>query len=299
MVTDQIETFTETGIRLASGEELEADIIVTATGLRMVALGEMEVEVDGEPVDFSRTWTYKGFAYSDVPNLASSFGYINASWTLRADLICEYVCRLLDHMDQTGTDECTPRLRAIDRSMRPRPWIEGFSAGYMQRTMDRLPCQGDHAPWINPQNYQADRKLFRKDPVDDGAMRFTRSSARAKALSGRPGSPLPRILGIFAAGIRSQRCPVSEGSGHSAGVAEVGGLGGPQRGQLGHRGRARSGVLGVDAETSGPVHHPPQQLAHPLGESSSVPARAGWRHLAHQPDRLGLLLDLGGVEQRR
>ena len=151
----------------------------------MVTLGEMEVEVDGEPVDFSQTWTYKGFAYSDVPNLASSFGYINASWTLRADLICEYVCRLLNHMDQTGTDECTPRLRAIDRSMRPRPWIEGFSSGYMQRTMDRLPRQGDHEPWINPQNYQADRKMFRKDPIDDGVMRFTRSSARAAVLSRR------------------------------------------------------------------------------------------------------------------
>jgi monooxygenase len=185
VVTDQIDTFTETGIRLASGDELEADIVITATGLQMVTLGEMAVEVDGESVDFSQTWTYKGFAYSDIPNLASSFGYINASWTLRADLICEYVCRLLNHMDQTGTDECTPRLRTVDRSMTPRPWIEGFSAGYMQRTMDRLPRQGDHEPWINPQNYQADRKMFRKDPIDDGVMRFTRSSARAAVLSAR------------------------------------------------------------------------------------------------------------------
>jgi monooxygenase len=185
VVTDEIDAFTETGIRLASGHELEADIIVTATGLAMVTLGEMAIEVDGQPVDFSQTWTYKGFAYSDVPNLASSFGYINASWTLRADLICEYVCRLLNHMDQTGTDECTPRLRAIDRSMQPRPWIDGFSSGYMQRTMDRLPRQGDHEPWVNPQNYQADRKMFRKDPIDDGVMRFTRSSARSAALSAR------------------------------------------------------------------------------------------------------------------
>ena len=88
-------------------------------------------------------------------------------------------------MDQTGTDQCTPRLRAIDRSMRPRPWIDGFSSGYMQRTMDRLPRQGDHEPWINPQNYQADRKMFRKEPIDDGVMRFTRSSARAAVLSAR------------------------------------------------------------------------------------------------------------------
>ena len=103
------------------GEELEADIIVTATGLQLVTLGEMDFVVDGEPVDFADTWTYKGFAYSDVPNLASSFGYINASWTLRADLTCEYVCRLLNHMRETGTDQCTPRLRDV----RPRHAASG------------------------------------------------------------------------------------------------------------------------------------------------------------------------------
>ncbi|MCY7297965.1 MAG: NAD(P)/FAD-dependent oxidoreductase, partial [Ilumatobacteraceae bacterium] len=109
VVTDQIDTFTETGIRLQSGNELTADIIVTATGLNLVTLGEMDFVVDGEPVDFSTTWTYKGFSYSGVPNLASSFGYVNASWTLRADLTCEYVCKLLNHMETTGTVECTPR----------------------------------------------------------------------------------------------------------------------------------------------------------------------------------------------
>ena len=175
VVTDRIETFTEKGVRLASGEELIADIIVTATGLQMVTLGEMDFVVDGQPVDFSRTWTYKGFAYSDVPNLASSFGYINASWTLRADLTCEYVCRLLNHMEQTGTVECTPRLRAEDLDMAERPWIDGFSAGYMQRIMPALPRQGDHEPWINPQNYAADKRMFRKSPLDDGVMRFSRA----------------------------------------------------------------------------------------------------------------------------
>jgi monooxygenase len=175
VVTDTIDTFTETGIRLASGDELAADIIVTATGLQMVTLGEMSFVVDGQPLDFAKSWTYKGFAYSDVPNLASSFGYINASWTLRADLICAYVCRLLNHMRDTGTQQCTPRLRESDRSMPERPWIVDFSSGYMQRMMHKFPRQGDREPWINPQNYTRDKKMFRKGAVDDGVMQFTRT----------------------------------------------------------------------------------------------------------------------------
>ena len=184
VVTDTIDTFTENGIRLTSGEELDADIIVTATGLQMVTLGEMEFVVDGEPVDFSTTWTYKGFAYSGVPNLASSFGYINASWTLRADLTCEYVCRLLNHMRDTATVQCTPQLRPQDAGMPERPWIDGFSAGYMQRVMHLLPKQGDHEPWINPQSYAKDRVMFRKSPVDDGAMQFTKARAAAAVAAG-------------------------------------------------------------------------------------------------------------------
>ena len=179
VVTDHIDTFTSTGIRLASGAELEADIVVTATGLNLVTLGEVAFEVDGEPVDFANTFTYKGFMYSDVPNLASSFGYINASWTLRSDLICEYVCRLVNHMAKNGVDQCTPRLRPSDRTMTVRPWIDDFSAGYMQRTMDRMPKQGDREPWINPQNYARDKKMFAKDPLDDGVMRFTSSRTPA------------------------------------------------------------------------------------------------------------------------
>jgi cation diffusion facilitator CzcD-associated flavoprotein CzcO len=179
VVTDTIDTFTAGGIRLASGEELAADIVVTATGLQLVTLGEAEVVVDGEPVDFSQTFTYKGFMYSGVPNLASAFGYINASWTLRADLIGRYVCRLLDHMRQTATTICTPTLRADDAGMTVRPWIEGFSSGYIQRDIDKLPKQGDREPWVNPQNYTRDRKLFLKDPVDDGVMRFTTAKVRA------------------------------------------------------------------------------------------------------------------------
>jgi monooxygenase len=174
IVTDHIETFTERGVRVASGDELDADIIVTATGLELVTLGEMGFSVDGEAVDFSQTWTYKGLAYSDVPNLVSSFGYINASWTLRADLTCEYVCRLLNHMRATDTVQCTPRLRPSDQGMPQRPWIEDFTPNYMQRVMHRFPKQGDREPWINPQRYGRDRKMFRKSPLEDGAMRFTR-----------------------------------------------------------------------------------------------------------------------------
>ncbi len=180
VVTDQIDTFTESGIRLQSGEVLAADIIVTATGLNMVTLGEMTFIVDGEPVDFAKTWTYKGFAYSGVPNLASSFGYVNASWTLRADLTCEYVCRLLNHMETTGTVECTPRLRAADANMPERPWIDSFTAGYMQRMMHMFPRQGDHEPWINPQSYTRDRKMFRTGQLEDGAMQFTSAPVAAR-----------------------------------------------------------------------------------------------------------------------
>jgi len=181
VVTDQIERFTETGIVLASGETLDADIIVTATGLQLVTIGEMDFTVDGVPVDFSKTWTYKGLAYSDVPNMASSFGYVNASWTLRSDLICEYVCRLLNRMVGTGAEICVPRLRESDRSMPERPWIDGFSAGYMQRVMHLFPRQGDREPWLNPQSYTADKKMFRKSSLDDGLMQFEKAKVSAPA----------------------------------------------------------------------------------------------------------------------
>jgi len=177
VVTDHIEKFDRDGIQLQSGEHLAADVIVTATGLKLVTLGEVAFTVDGEPIDFSRTWSYKGCAYSDVPNLASSFGYINASWTLRADLTCEYVCRLLNHMDATNTAVCTPRLRESDAGMPERPWIDDFTAGYMQRVMHLFPKQGDREPWINPQNYKRDKKMFRDSPVNDGVMNFERAKS--------------------------------------------------------------------------------------------------------------------------
>ncbi len=175
VVTGTIDRITETGVRMTSGEEIEADIIVTATGLQLVTIGDMDFTVDGEAVDFSKTWTYKGLGYSGVPNLISSFGYINASWTLRADLTCGYVCRLLNHLRETGTDRCTPTLRPSDHGMVERPFIDDFSSGYMQRMMPMLPRQSDREPWVNPQMYAADRKLIERAPVDDGVMRFTKA----------------------------------------------------------------------------------------------------------------------------
>ncbi len=184
VVTDHIDTFTESGIRLKSGKVLEADIVITATGLNLVTLGEVDVEVDGHWVDVSQAWTDRGMAYSDVPNLVSTFGYINASWTLRADLVSTYVCKLLNHMKATGTTRATPRLRPEDRNMTPRPWIEDFSAGYMERVMDRMPKQGDREPWTNPQRYELEKKIIGKKPVDDGVMTFTRTPARVSVTAG-------------------------------------------------------------------------------------------------------------------
>jgi monooxygenase len=172
VVTDTVANFNENGIETGSGEQLDCDIIITATGLSMLTLGGVEFSMDGAPIDFGDTWSYKGLAFSGVPNLSFSFGYVNASWTLRTDLICEYVCRLLNHMESIGAVECTPRLRPEDADMPERAWVEGFTPGYMQRHMDRMPHQGDRAPWINPQDYAHDRKLFRKSNVDDGVMQF-------------------------------------------------------------------------------------------------------------------------------
>jgi len=172
IVNGVVDSFTASGIRLESGEHLDADIIVTATGLELVTIGEMDFDVDGEHVDFSRRWSYKGFGYSDLPNLVSTFGYINASWTLRADLVSAYACRILNHMAASGTTTATPRLRPSDADMPPRPWVDDFSAGYMTRMMPLLPKQGDRAPWINTQNYKADRELLGDVPVDDGVMIF-------------------------------------------------------------------------------------------------------------------------------
>jgi cation diffusion facilitator CzcD-associated flavoprotein CzcO len=178
VATDHVDTFTETGILLESGEELEADIIVTATGLDLLVLGGVEFVVDGEPVDFGNTMTYKGMMSSNVPNLVSTFGYINASWTLRADLIAEWFCRLVNHMDAVGARQCTPTPGDEAANAPRKPYIMNFSSGYIQRVLDQLPKQSDRAPWSNPQNYGGDRKMFRDGPIDDGALVFSNRTRR-------------------------------------------------------------------------------------------------------------------------
>ena len=171
VVTDHIDTFTKAGIRLKSGKDLQADIIVTATGLNLEIMGGVAFSKDGAAIDFAKTWSYRGMMYSDVPNLASVFGYINASWTLRADILSAFVCRLLNLMDKKGVHQVTPRLRAGDASMEAKPWISGFSSGYMERGLHRFPKQGDREPWLNPQDYALEKKTFRGE-VEDGALVF-------------------------------------------------------------------------------------------------------------------------------
>ena len=128
--------------------------------------------MDGAAVDFSQTYTYKGIMSSGVPNMVSTFGYINASWTLRSDLTAEYFCRLVNYMHEHGFRQCTPRLGEGEERMPARPWITDFSSGYIQRVLHLMPRQGDHAPWVNPQSYKKDRKMFREAPLDDGSLVF-------------------------------------------------------------------------------------------------------------------------------
>ena len=172
VVTGAIEAFTPTGLRLVDGRDLPADVIVTATGLDLVVMGEVDLTVDGEPVDFAQRFAYKGFAFADVPNFASVFGYVNASWTLRADLIAQVVCRLMNHMEATGTQICVPRLRPEDEGMASLPFVTGFTPGYMERVVDRFPRQGDRDPWQNIQSYARDKRILGRAPVDDGVMQF-------------------------------------------------------------------------------------------------------------------------------
>ena len=176
VVTDHIDTFTEKGIKLKSGKELEADVIVTATGLNLEILGGAKISVNATPVEFGKTFTYKGLMFSGVPNLASIFGYTNASWTLRADLICEYVCRLINKMDELGVQAATPTLK--DLNLKPEPWLD-FSSGYVQRSVAMLPKQGPNFPWRQNQNYFADIKDMRKAPIEDDFLVFSKSKASA------------------------------------------------------------------------------------------------------------------------
>ena len=173
IVTDDIVEFTEDGIRLGSGDVLEADIIITATGLELRVLGDVEISVDGQPIDISRTFSYKSMMFSDVPNLVSTFGYINASWTLKSDLTAEYCCRLLNHMAAAGMRQCTPRLPEHEQGMAGDDWIKGFSSGFIQRNLHLLPRQGTSWPWLNTQNYVLDSKTIGEGPIDDGVLEFS------------------------------------------------------------------------------------------------------------------------------
>jgi monooxygenase len=170
VVTDRIAGFDESGVVLESGQKVEADIIVTATGLELEWLGGAELHVDGRRIDFAETFTYKGMMYSGVPNLVHTFGYINASWTLRADLTAEWTCRLLAEMDVRDARRAVPRLRPEDRAMQARPWITDFTPGYMQRVMHLFPKQGDREPWLNTQNYARDREMLRAGRIEDGVL---------------------------------------------------------------------------------------------------------------------------------
>ena len=173
VVTDHIETFTDSGIQLKSGDQLEADVIVTATGLQLVLMGGAAISIDGEAVDFSKLWTYKGLMNSDIPNMVATFGYINASWTLRADLTAEWVCRLLNHMRETNTSMVVPKVSAELHNMPQRDWIADFPAGYMTRVMHLFPKQGDREPWINTQDFRRDRKLFNQPFNQDQSLFFS------------------------------------------------------------------------------------------------------------------------------
>jgi cation diffusion facilitator CzcD-associated flavoprotein CzcO len=172
--TDQIERFTEKGLKLKSGKELEADIVVTATGLNLRLLGGAEVIVDGAKVDPGKRYTYKGAMLSDVPNMAFVFGYTNASWTLRADLINEYVCRLINYMDEYGLGSATPRVGEGPHEDRP---FADFSSGYFQRAAHLLPKQMSTAPWKQNQSYAHDLMDLRFGQIEDGVLEFKKKAA--------------------------------------------------------------------------------------------------------------------------
>ena len=170
VVTDEIEQFNATGIMLKSGHQLDADIIITATGFNLNVLGDIAFSIDGEPLAFADTVTYRGMMFTGVPNLAWVFGYFRASWTLRADLVADFVCRLLNHMQAKGARQVTPTLRPEDRDMPLLPWIdeENFNPGYMMRGMHLLPKRGDKPEWQHTQDYWTEKDAFPAADLDDG-----------------------------------------------------------------------------------------------------------------------------------
>jgi monooxygenase len=185
IVTDRIETFTERGLRLGSGAELEADVVVTATGLNLLAFGGLELVVDGAPVELSETVAYKAMMLSGVPNFAYAVGYTNASWTLKVDIVCEHFCRLLDHLETAGADAAVPEVGDPDMPTRP---LMDLQSGYVQRALDRFPRQGELDPWTVAMSYAKDVKRLRHGPVGEDALRLFSAPSRADA------APPPREL---------------------------------------------------------------------------------------------------------
>ncbi|MEL7445216.1 MAG: NAD(P)/FAD-dependent oxidoreductase [Pseudomonadota bacterium] len=180
IVTGHIDAFEKDGIRLKSGELIEADIIVTATGLKLAVAGKIAVSHNGEPVDFAERFYYKGCMFSNLPNLAVVFGYLNASWTLRADINSDYVCRVLNHMRATGTQIATPVLTAAEEANIEEDDVFDFSSGYIQRGKHIMPKNSIAYPWRLNQEYVLDRKRMESDPLEDGLMRFSKGQAEAE-----------------------------------------------------------------------------------------------------------------------
>jgi monooxygenase len=170
VVTGHIETFTPGGLRMTSGEEVEVDVVVTATGLKLVTFGKINLHVDGEPVDIGRSFTYKGVGVSNVPNLMMAFGYLNSSWTLRLELVNKFWSAVLRRMDELGARVAVPVLAPEDAAMEQRPWMTGVTSGYLVRHMDEMPKQGDHGPWLNPQVHEETKALLAD--LDDGSLTF-------------------------------------------------------------------------------------------------------------------------------
>ncbi|AMU95448.1 FAD-containing monooxygenase EthA [Sphingopyxis terrae subsp. terrae NBRC 15098] len=181
VVTDHIERFDKTGILLKSGQHLDADVIITATGLKLAVAGKIPVRVDGEPVAWNEHFYYKACMFSNVPNFSVVFGYLNASWTLRADIVSEYVCRVLNHMRDTGTTVATPLL--ADPTSLTEENIFDFSSGYIQRALHIMPKNADKLPWRLSQNYVQDRIDMRTGPVDDGVLKFGKAASVSKEAS--------------------------------------------------------------------------------------------------------------------
>ncbi len=181
VVTDTIETFTETGIRLSSGRELEADIVVTATGLKLLAFGGMELIVDDETVELPERLAFRGLMLSGIPNFSYLIGYTNASWTLKVELVCEHFCRILSYMDEHGYDRCVPELPYPNMTTSP---LLDFSAGYVQRALDDFPKQGAYEPWRLAMSFHDDRRNLADGPIEDRSLRFSRSTATRTGVAG-------------------------------------------------------------------------------------------------------------------